>query len=186
MAAALGALAWGLMAAQASACPPPPPFPPPPAPAVGMSAADIEAQQKAWSEAHQSLRDLQDADWRLQYQRMLFSEAESILIARIDRVEAREKLPEDQAYLQEMPRVVLKPVEWVKGSGSAAELPLVYTGLTSCGPMPGFEAMWGKPGGVYVVYLKTGAALAQANVMHVIAVNNIRDADTLAALTKQR
>lgn len=178
----LAGLIAAAVASPAIACPPPPPFPPLPAAPAGTTAEDQAALQQAWVDAHATLRDQQEADWRLQGQRRLFEESEGVLLARIDRLEAREKLPPEEAYLQAMPRVFLRPVKWLKGSGSSAEFSLAYTGLTSCGATPGYEALTGKPGGVYLVYLEKGAALEQANVAHAIAVGNVRDAATLAAL----
>lgn len=148
----------------------------------GTSQADAEALQLAWNTAHQKVRDARSiAEWR-KYQASVFETADSIVLARIVRADVRHDRASQEAHLYGTPVVYLKPLKWLRGEGASRELALATTSRTSCGLMPGYAAMTGKPGDVHVIYL-SGDVLDQEHVLSVMAVEGLDDPGTLALLT---
>ena len=141
----------------ANACPPPPP---PPLPIPDESSEAWQARVAA--EAQASLVALQHQWW---------DASQSVLLARVERrdtVRLRDFDPNVEA-----PRVLLRPVHWLKGSGPSRRFRLTYTGMLSCGPYGGGEAVDGAVGEVFIVFVGEGRprqesvfiSLAPANVV---------------------
>jgi hypothetical protein len=119
------------------------PMPPPPQ-EQGESDEAYAARAAAW----QAERDAQDAQWRADRQSRLWDEADSVFLARIVRVQ-----PNANDYGQ---RVTLRGIRPLKGRLYTNRFTLNYTETTSCGPLPGFDAITGAVGDVYVVFVHGG------------------------------
>jgi hypothetical protein len=78
------------------------------------------------------------------------------------------------------PLAVLKPIRWIKGSGPSAEINLGSSMAPPCGQMTGQDALYGKPGDVFLVYLSGGA---QPTVLEAYLLDRIIEPRTIAALT---
>jgi hypothetical protein len=158
-----------IAANNAIACPPPPPGPPPEA---GESETSHAARVAAW----QGEQDAQHAAWVLQLQQRVWDEADSVFVARIERVGAV-----TLEHLGETPRVTLRPLRSLKGRRYGSRFTLRYTLMTSCGPIPSFDALRGAVGDEYVVFVRGGRP-RQASVQQAIAPANITDERIRAAL----
>lgn len=176
--AAMAALAASI-AAPAFACSPVPP-PPLPAPPAGASQADVWALEQAWGQAHAAVRAQEDAAWRLKQQVSLFDEAMRIAVVRYVREDKVSGMPKNLDYLNGNPLVVLKPVHWVKGTGSSDELKLSEGMAPPCGWTPAHDAFHGKPDEVFLLYLA-----ADGRIMEGFRIDRITEPRTLAALTAQ-
>jgi len=159
-----------LLGANAIACPPPPPGPPPEA---GESAESHAARVAAF----QAEQDAQHAAWLHARQQRVWDEADSVFVARIERVRAVEI-----DNLSEAPRVTLRPVRMLKGQRYTSRFALTYTEMTTCGPIPSFDAIQGQVGDEFVIFVRGGRP-RQATVQQAIAVANITDERIRAALT---
>ncbi|MBL8545364.1 MAG: hypothetical protein JNL81_02815 [Hyphomonadaceae bacterium] len=137
---ALAAAIALLTANTAQACMP---MPPPPQ-EQGESDEAYATRAAAW----QAQRDAEDAQWRADRQSRLWDEADSVFLARIVRVQ-----PNANDYGQ---RVTLRSIRGLKGRAYANRFTLSYTEATSCGPLPGFDAITGAVGDVYVVFVRGG------------------------------
>lgn len=111
---------------------------------------------------------------RVEYQQQWWNESQSVLLARVERV-GSVQLRDDwgEAY-DDSPRVFLRPVRWLKGSGSARRFRLSYDGMTSCGPYGGGDAVDGEVGEVFVVYVREGQP-HQRSVIESLAPENVVD-----------
>jgi hypothetical protein len=177
---AVVAAAAVVMAAPALACSPMP-FPPPPPAQAGTPPADVAALALVWTQAHAISRAEEDRAWRLKGQAALFDEAKSLVVVRYDR-EATIGKGDDAEKV-----AVLKPVRWVKGAAPSkanSEMQLGMSEPPPCGQMRGHAAYYGKPGDVFVVYLK-GNVLRQEDMIEAYAIDRIMDPRTLAALMAQ-
>ena len=169
--AAIGALAT-FSFANAIACPPPPPGPPPEA---GESAESHAARVAAFRAAEEA----EHQAWLHQQQVRLWEEADSVFLARIERVR-----PMELDYWGEVQRVTLRAVRGasaLKGRRYTNSFNLAYTEATSCGPIPGFEALRGHVGDTYVVFVRGGRP-RQSTVQHTIAPPNITEGRVRALL----
>ncbi len=166
-------------AAPALACSPLPP-PPVPAPPAGASQADVWALEQAWGQAHAAIRAQEDAAWRLKQQARLFDEAERIAVVRYVRQDKISGLPKDLDYMNGNPLAVLKPVRWVKGTGSSDELNLSSSFPPPCGQIAAHDAFYGKSGEAFLIYLA-----ADGHIMDGFKIDRITEPRTLAALTAQ-
>jgi len=132
-----------LATADASAC-----MPMPPPPQNEGESQEAYAQRVAdW----QAERDAEDAAWRHQRQVQLWDEADSVVLARIVRVR-----PDHNDYFGETQRVTLRPYRTLKGRRYTNSFTLRYTDATSCGPLPGFDAIRGAVGDEFVIFLRGG------------------------------
>jgi len=104
------------------------PMPPPPQ-EQGESDEAYAARAAAW----QAQRDAEDAQWRADRQSRMWDEADRVFLARIVRVQ-----PNANDYGQ---RVTLRGVRALKGRAYTGRFTLNYTETTSCGPLPGFDAI---------------------------------------------
>lgn len=172
------AMAAGL-AAPAIACPPPPPPAPAPKLAAGASPADQAASDRAWNDAHYRLRAEEGRAWTLKQQARLFDEANTIAIVRYDRAGKVSGMPKEFDYMNGDPLAIVKPVRWVKGQGSQAELTLGGGNAPMCGQIPAHDAFYGSPGDVFLIYLA-----ADGHVLEGYKLDRIIEPRTLAALTK--
>lgn len=166
-------------AAPALACSPLP-YPPPPAAPAGASQADIRALEQAWSQAQAVIRAQEDAAWRLKQQASLFDDASRIAVVRYVREDKVSGLPKEFDYMNGKPLAVLKPVRWVKGTGSSDELTLGEGMAPPCGWIPAHDAFHGKPDDVFLLYLA-----ADGHIMDGFKIEKITEPRTLAALTKE-
>ena len=176
---AVMALAAASLAGPALACSPMP-YPPPPATPPGASAADVAALAQAWSQSHAASRAVEDHAWRLRQQARLFDEARSIAVVRYDRAGKVSGMPKEFDYMNGNPLAILKPVRWVKGKGSQAELTLGLGNPAPCGQIPAHDAFYGKPGEVFLIYLAD-----DGHIMEGFRLDKIAEPRTLAALTAQ-
>lgn len=151
----------------ALACTSPPP-PPPPPPRVGVSAEDAAALRVAWAMAQKAAGEARERQQAMDDQRRLFDTAGSVLVARIDRVEAV--------------RSFLVPVQWLKGEPVAGELEFALSTWTTCRAVASVNGVHGTPGEVFIVYLK-GNALLQADTLEARPVSKIVDPETLTIMS---
>lgn len=158
-----------LAANNAIACPPPPPGPPAEA---GESEASHAARVAAW----QAEQDAQHAAWLHDRQVRVWDEADSVFLARIERINTV-----NLEHLGETPRVTLRPVRSLKGQRYNSRFTLRYTEMTSCGPIPSFDALQGAVGGEYVIFVQGGRP-RQSSVQQAIAIGNITEPRIQAAL----
>lgn len=173
----IGAAAMAF-AGPALACSIPPPPPPPPAPS-GTPAADVLALETAWSKAQGLKYAMENRDWTLKQQERLFDEAGAIVIVRHVREGVTSGAPKEFDYMNGQRMAVVKPLRWVKGSGSPDEINIASSMPPPCGQMTGHDAVYGKPGEVFLVYLSADKSLMQA-----YSLDRIIEPRTIAALTK--
>lgn len=83
--------------------------------------------------------------------------------------------------LPDAPQVSLAPMTWLKGQGSPWQFDLGATEMTSCGPIPGFDAIGGKVGDEFVVFVK-GDDPAQKTVFETVNLKALMEPRALAAL----
>jgi hypothetical protein len=172
-------LAMAALASPALACSIIPPPPPPPAPS-GTPAADVEALATAWNAAHGLKYAEATRDWQLQQQVRLFDEAGALVLVRYVREDKTKGLPKAFDHMNGQPLAVLKPIRWIRGSGTSAEINLGSSMVPPCGQMSGQDALYGKPGNVFLVYLSGGA---QPTVLEAYSLDRIIEPRTIAALT---
>jgi hypothetical protein len=173
------ALAFASPALACSILPPPPP----PTPAAGTPQADVDALAAAWNEAHGLKYQQETRDWAMKQQVRLFDEADAMMLARYVREDRTKGMPKEFDYMNGQLMAVLKPLRWLKGSGANAEVNVVaHYQPPPCGQVPGHDAIYGKPGEVFVVYLTGGA---QPGVMEAYSLDRIIEPRTIAALTKR-
>lgn len=159
------------MAGFAYACPPPPG---PPMREVGESEETYNARisaLRAEAEAASLAR-------RTAYQRQLWEESASVVLARVERTD---RVPLRDIYGQvysQSPRAHLRPVHWLKGSRSSRRFHVRYTGDASCGPYGGGDAVSGEVGEVFVVFVREGRP-SQATIADSLALDNILDSELL-------
>lgn len=167
---ALAALTlFGISAA--AACPPPPPPPP----------QDLGEPDDAYAQrvvAFHTAQEQQHQAWLHDRQVRLWDEADSVFLARIERVQ-----PVELYYWGDAQRVTLRAVRAaapLKGRRYTNTFRLAYQEATSCGPIPSFEAIGGNVGDTYVVFVRGGRP-HQRTVQQTIAPANITD-DRIRAL----
>ncbi len=169
------ALAFASPALACSIMPPPPP----PAAPSGTPPEDMVALDTAWINAHGLKYGAEQRDWTLSQQARLFDEAGAIAIVRHVREDVTRGAPKEFDYMNGRRMAVLKPLRWVKGSGSSAEINIASSMPPPCGQMTGHDAVYGKPGEVFLVYLSADTSLMQA-----YSLERIIEPRTIAALTK--
>jgi hypothetical protein len=174
------AMALGAFASPAFACSIMPP-PPPPIQAAGTPQADVDALAMAWGKAHGLKYAAENRDWAMRQQVRLFDEAGALVLVRYVREDKTKGLPKEFDYMNGQPMAVLKPIRWIKGSGGSAEINIGSSMPPPCGQMTGQDALYGKPGDVFLVYLSGGA---QPTVMEGYSLDRIIEPRTIAALTK--
>ena len=112
----------------------------------------------------------------LSYQRWLWDAAETVLIARI------EQRTHTMLGSWEMPRVVMRPVRWLKGAGAETTFDLAVTSIGPCGGRgPDWDALSGEVGQSFVVFVDRGRPRQRA-VNDAIAVDRIVDPRIQAAI----
>ena len=158
-----------LVTSVAVACPPPPPGPPQEASESDEAYAQRQAEFRAAQEQ-------QHQDWLHARQVRLWDEADSVIIARIERVRT-----EDLYYIGEVPRVTLRPLRTIKGRRYTNRFDLRYTEATSCGPIPAFDAIQGQVGDEFVIFLRGGRP-SQRTVQQTNALTAITDARIAEAI----
>jgi hypothetical protein len=122
------------------------PMPPPP-PEQDESGEAYAARVTAW----QAERDAEAARWRAEHQTRLWDEADSVIVARIERVR-----PFETAMFGTSQRVTLRGVRALKGRAYTNRFTLNYTDGTSCGPLPAFDAITGNVGDTFVIFIRGG------------------------------
>lgn len=171
------ALAFASPAFACSILPPPPP----PVPATGTPQADADALAMAWGTAHGLKYAAENRHWALKQQVRLFDEADALALVRFVREDKTKGLPKEFDYMNGQPLAVLQPIRWVKGSGASTEINIGSSMPPPCGQMIGHDAIYGKPGEVFLVYLSGGA---QPSVMEAYSLDRIIEPRTIEALTK--
>lgn len=166
--AALAATLFLLSANAAEACMPPPP----PPPEQGETDAAYGARVAAW----QAARDAEDTRWRAEHQSRLWDEADSVILARIVRVR-----PFETAMFGTSQRVTLRSIRALKGRNYTNRFTLNYTDGTSCGPLPGFDAITGSVGDTFVIFIRGGRP-NQSRVQGTAAPSAVTDDRVRAAL----
>lgn len=170
LAATLGAFAL-LAANSAAACMP---MPPPPQ-EQDESAEAHHARVLAW----QAARDAEDAAWRLQREQENWDQADSVFVARLERIGKADLNGSD------VPRVTLRPITQLKGARHTSRFRLTYTEETSCGPLPAFDAVRGAVGDEFVVFIR-GNRVRQETIYGATALANIADPRIQAAIEAAR
>lgn len=163
-----------VLSATAEACPPPPPPPPPEA---GESNEAYQTRLAALRAAEAEV----NAQRVLQMQQGWWDESQSVLLARVVRRDSIRLKDNWGEIYGRSPRVLLRPVRWLKGSGSSRRFRLNYEGLTSCGPYGGGDAVDGEIGEVFVVFVREGRP-RQDSVITSLAMDRVRDPRVLALL----
>ena len=156
----------------AVACPPPPPPPP-------QDVGESDETYAARAAAHQAGLEAQHQTWLHERQVRLWDEADSVFLARIERMR-----PMELYAWGDVQRVTLRPLRGsapLKGRRYANSFNLAYQEATSCGPIPAFEAITGHVGDTYVVFVQGGRP-SQRTVQQTIAPANITDERIRAAL----
>jgi hypothetical protein len=87
--------------------------------------------------------------------------------------------------LPDAPQVSLAPMTWLKGAGSPWQFDLGVAEMTSCGPVPGFDAISGKVGDEFVIFVK-GDDPAQATIFETVSLKALVEPRALAALKAQQ
>lgn len=157
----IAALAVSLTLLSANAAQACMPMPPPPQ-EEGESGEAYAGRVTAW----QAQRDAEDAQFRADRQTRLWDEADSVILARIERVQ-----PNANDYGS---RVTLRGVRALKGRAYTNRFTLNYTEGTSCGPLPGFDAITGNVGDTFVIFIRGGRP-NQARVRGTAAPNAVTD-----------
>jgi len=135
------AAAFALLAANtAEACLPPPP----PPPEQGESEEAYGARVAAW----QAERDAEAARWRADQQTRLWDEADSVILARIERVR-----PNANEYGQ---GVTLRGIRSLKGHAYTGRFTLNPTLPPPCSFAPAFDATAGNVGDTFVIFVRGG------------------------------
>lgn len=167
------------LVAPALACSPPAPPMPPAAPAE-TSKPDADALAEAWRQAWWQRDDEEQRARRLKEQTRLFDEAASVAVVRYDRADKVSGMPPEFAYMNGGAVAILKPVRWVKGTGAPEELSVGRGFAPQCGWVPANDALNGKPGDVFLIYLGE-----DRHVMDGYKLDRIVEPRTLAALTTE-
>ncbi len=152
-----------------------------PPPRAGVAPRDAEALAQVWNTAQRKLSALEEGARVLGYQRDLFARADSLVLVRIDRLAEIAGMTGPGAYLNGLPQVVLQPVQWVKGKGGSDMFTVSASGLTSCGPMPGYDVLRGQPGDVFALYL-TGQVAEQQHLLGTVAIAALIEPEALKAI----
>lgn len=155
--------------ATAFACPPPPPPPP----------QEMGESEEAYGErvvAYHTEQERQHQQWLHDRQVRLWDEADSVIIARVERIRTV-----DLYYIGEVPRVTLRPVRTIKGRRYTNRFDLRYTEATSCGPIPAFDAIQGAVGDEFVIFLRGGRP-SQRTVQQTTSTGTITDTRITEAL----
>lgn len=121
------------------ACTPPPP---PPPPDRGETDAAYRARLVRLAAAEQ-------AQWRLDRGRAQAAQWQASTLVFVGRVERVQTSPEPY---RGAPSVLVRPVRWLKGQGSGRLVRMQYTGMTTCGPYGGGDAVRGKAGEHFVLF----------------------------------
>ncbi len=87
--------------------------------------------------------------------------------------------------LPDAPQVSLAPMTWLKGQGSPWQFDLGATEMTTCGPLPGFDAIAGKVGDEFVIFVK-GDDPAQKTIFETVNLKAMTEPRALAALKAQQ
>lgn len=161
--------AAALLGANAIACPPPPPGPP-------QEAGESDEAYAQRIAAFRAAEEAQHQAWLLQRQQRVWDEATSVFVARIERVGTS-----NQDNLEGSPRVTLRPIRQLKGDRYSSRFTLRYTEMTSCGPIPSFDAIRGQVGETFVIFVQGGRP-RQRTVQQAIAIANITDPRIRTAL----
>lgn len=81
----------------------------------------------------------------------------------------------------EAPQVSLMPLTWLKGQGGPWQFDMTATGWTTCGLIPGFDALRGQVGDEFIVFVK-GDTPTQETVIDAISLKALVEPRALAAL----
>jgi len=161
-----------LTGAYAAACPPPPPGPP-------QDVGESDEAHAARVAAFQAAQEAQHQAWLHARQVRMWDEANSVIIARIERVR-----PDRIDYWGDTQRVTLRPVRTIKGRRYSNRFDLRYTDATSCGPMPSFDAIQGQVGETFVIFIQGGRP-GQRTVQQTVSVTEVTDTRIQAAIDAQ-
>ena len=124
-----------------------------------------------------------EASWRarmlIEHQYRAWVQADAVFLARIEElppstITGRFGSSMDVVNVRD---VVLMPVTWLKGEGSASQFRIGPQEFNSCGPWPFWPALRGAPGDMHVVYVK-GDPPSQETVLDVIPAADIRELET--------
>jgi hypothetical protein len=144
-----------------------------PPPYSGVSERQWQAQQ----DYREKLRAESE---KRTHQLQLWDKAEQVFVARIETVSPR-KMTEFWGGARDTRDVELRPVRWLKGTGADQTFTLGIQEWSDCGPDPRWDALWGKPGEEFIVYVENGAP-TQASVMEAMAQEKLVDPRVKKAL----
>lgn len=145
-------------------------------PPPGVSSRQWEARQDYLA----TLRA--EADKREHHAR-LWDEAEQVFVARIEAVSPR-KIEKFWGGDADVNDVMLRPVSWLKGAGEEQAFTVGIREWSDCGPDPRWDALWGKVGDVFVVFVASGAP-SQSSIREAMTPGALLDPRAKAALAAQ-
>jgi len=109
----------------------------------------------------------------------MWDEADLVIVARVAQVRTK-ATPGVQAARQ----VDLMPLTSLKGQAGSWQFELGYTGTSSCGPMPAFNAIAGQSGEQFVLFFKGDTPMQDAVLLSITA-EDLVEPRALAALKAQ-
>lgn len=112
-------------------------------------------------------------------QAAMWDAADLVILARVEQVRTK-AVP----GVQDARQVDLMPLTSLKGQAGPWQFELGDTGMTSCGPLPGFNAIAGRPGEQFVLFFKGDTPMQDA-VLLSIAAEGLVEPRALAALKAQ-
>lgn len=172
-------LGFAIPPAQACSILPPPAAP---APRPGVSPADAASLAQAWDTVQRTRVLNEDRERTLALQADFFARSASLLLARIEGRDRISGLTGPGAYLNGLPQVSLRPVQWLKGGGRSDEAFLLSAQpFPSCGSLPGHDALRGEPGDLFVIYL-SGDTARQQDVLGTVALGALIEPQALSAI----
>ncbi|MEQ1783547.1 MAG: hypothetical protein ABMA14_19500 [Hyphomonadaceae bacterium] len=109
----------------------------------------------------------------------MWDNADLVFVARVEQSRTKTVVGVPHAV-----QVDMMPLTWLKGQGGPWQFELGYTGESSCGPEPHFDAIAGKPGDTFIVFSQ-GDTPGQDTVMFTVQSDALVEPRALAALKVQ-
>lgn len=108
-----------------------------------------------------------------------WDKADLVFVARVE--QSREKPGTSRFGMFEFD---LMPLTWLKGQGGPWQFGLADTGSSMCSPLPGFDAIRGKPGDTFIVFSQ-GDTPGQESVRFTVKTSELVEPRAIAALKAQ-
>lgn len=147
----------------------------------GLSPAE-ERRYYAYQEAEIAKADaIEEALRPFNEQKALWEESKLIFTARVESVSQR-KIETFWGNIVEIQDVELRPVSWLKGQGQKRNFTIGISGWSDCGPDKRWDALLGKPGDTFVVFVEKGPP-SNETVSEAIKPSKIVDPELKMALS---